>query len=210
MTRGLKWTLAVFLALGLVIVARASLQETAYIPVVVKAPAETYTPTITLTPTLTVTLTSTITLTPTVTPTGTITPPTLTPTLTPTRTRTPLPRIYINDFQPFPEPGQGPLDEYVSIRNDYADREDMTGWRIRNDHKPRDEYTFPRYTLLAYSTVKVWTKPGVNSPTDLYWGRTTPVWNDQEDCVWLRDQNNELVDNLCYLVTALEVIFYRP
>jgi hypothetical protein len=210
MTRGLKWTLAVFLALGLVIVARASMQETAYIPIVVKAPIETYTPTITLTPTLTTTLTATISLTPTITPTGTITPPTVTPTLTPTRTQTPLPQIFISEFQPFPEPGQGPLDEFVSVRNDFNERVDMEGWTIRNDHATPDIYTFPRYTLMQYSTVTVWTKPGTNSPTDLFWGRTEPVFNDQGDCVWLRDQDNDLVDNICFIFTGLEAIFYRP
>ncbi len=91
------------------------------------------------------------------------------------------------------------LDEYVTIKNISGKAADMTGWVLKNDHNPADKYTFPDgFTLLNTKSVKVWTKSGEDSNTDLYWGLDYPVWNSGSDCAWLRNDDNDLVANYCY------------
>lgn len=203
MPRLWKVLLALTIGLGAVAVAQAALQDLLYLPLVYRAA---FTPTFTATSTLSLTRTPTPTptRTSTPTPTGTLAAATRTRTPTPTRTATPQPGVFIVHIEY--EPDNQPLDEYVSIRNQKNTQVVMTGWVLRDDSK--NEFVFPRFTLNAYTTVKVWTKAGVNNPTNLYWGRTTPVWNDSSDCAYLRDEDDEKVDSVCYQRTGLA--FWRP
>ena len=181
----LKWFLAFVLAIGFVIIAKASLQSTTYLPIILNAEG-----------TKTPTVTGTITITPTAsrTPTVTGTLPTPTQTRTPTPTRTLVPGVFIVDIEYAPE--THPLDEYVIIRNQTGDYIPMGGWTLRDDSQ--NVYTFPQYTLISWASVKVWTKAGIIDPENLYWGRTEPVWNDHGDCAYLRDDEHILMDNECY------------
>jgi hypothetical protein len=199
-SRLLKWFLGLLLGAGFVIIARASIQSTTYLPLI---PNEKITDTLTLTPTPTGTIT--ITATPTATPTITGTLPTATPTITgtlptATQTRTPtptptlVPGVFILSIDHAPL--THPLDEYVTIRNQYKVFIPMEGWTLRDDNK--NIYTFPRYTLVNLAIVKVWTKNGVIDPENLYWGRTDPVWNDHGDCAYLRNETGKLIDSFCY------------
>jgi hypothetical protein len=181
----LKWLLAFVLATGFVIIARASLQSTTYLPII-RNEEGTKTPTVTGT----ITITPTASRTPTVT--GTL--PTPTQTRTPTPTRTLVPGVFIVDIEYAPE--THPLDEYVIIRNQTADYIPMAGWTLRDDSK--NIYTFPQYTLISWASVKVWTKSGLIDPENLYWGRKEPVWNDYGDCAYLRDDEHKLMDSECY------------
>jgi hypothetical protein len=191
--RLLKILLVGLLSAGVILIARASLQESLYMPLVPNVRL-TETPTPSLTPTQTQTGTITITVTPTRTPTITGTLPTATLTSTPTRTPTPIPGVFIIDIEYAPE--TDPLDEYVLIRNQNKEYIPMEGWTLRDDSK--NIFTFPRYTLISGATVKVWTKSGIIDPENIYWGRTTPVWNDSGDCAYLRDDENKLSDSECY------------
>ncbi|HJW90989.1 MAG TPA: lamin tail domain-containing protein, partial [Anaerolineales bacterium] len=163
------------------------------------------TPTVSSTPTQTATLTPTGTLlTPTPTPTGTLNTPTPTRTSTPTITPTPMEEASIVHIEYAPD--NNPLDEYVQIKNNRCANLGMSGWTLNDENK--NVYTFPTFTLTCYSSVKVWTKSGVNSTTNLYWNRTEPVWNDHSDCAYLRDPDQDTpVDALCY--SAL-LGFWRP
>ncbi len=188
-----KILLVGLISAGVFLIARASLQESLYMPLVPNV-RMTNTPTPSLTPTQTQTGTITITVTPTRTPTITGTLPTATLTSTPTRTPTPIPGVFIIDIEYAPE--THPLDEYVEIRNQNREYIPMQGWTLRDDSQ--NIFTFPRYTLISGATVKIWTKSGINDPDNLYWGRTTPVWNDFGDCAYLRDDKNDLSDSECY------------
>jgi hypothetical protein len=200
----------VLLLLGVMIifsVAQAAFTEQVYLPMIFNfpspSPSSTATTTPTGTPTATYSITPTGTIyTPTpsrtVTPTITGTPPTATPTrtITPTPTQTLIPGFYIMHIEHTPD--FDPLDEWVSIKNATTNSVEMQGWILKNDHTPADVYTFPKFTLRAGYSVKVWTKWGENTTTDLYWGLDYPVWNTGSDCAWLRDADNEYVTNLCY------------
>ena len=195
MSKQLKWAFGIVLALAVVMVAQAALQEFIYMPLVYRQS--------------TPTSSATITLTPTITPTGP------TPTRTPTITPTPVPRIYIKEIHYKPDPGEGPLDEYVAIRNDTNASVDMTNWTLKDEPRQgeRQIFTFPQFTLRAYSTVKVITKFGDNDASNLYWDRSTEVWEDaSDDCAYVHEDepegNPDLVDALCYeVVTGL---YYEP
>lgn len=189
MSTKIKWLLAIVLAVSVVAVARASLQNTYYLPMVYKQ----------FTPTLTSTVTTTPTKTPSVSPTKTRTP-------TPTRTQTPKPIVWINDMQLKPEKsGEGVLDEWASIKNSTGKTVDMTDWTLRDDNQ--NIYTFPDgFKLGDDDTVKVWSKKGTNSSSNLYWGfvpetdqeKTNGVWNNNGDCAYLRDEDNDKVYGKCF------------
>jgi hypothetical protein len=198
----IKWLLAIILGIGFVFIARASIQSNISLPIVPNGePTETPTPSITPTPTPTNTPTGTITITATPTRTHTITGtlPTSTPTHTPTPTATLVPGVFIVDIIYAPE--THPLDEYVTIRNQTKKYVPMEGWTLRDENK--NVFTFPRYTLVSWASVKVWTKSGVIDPENLYWGRSEPVWNDHGDCAYLRDDDGKLIDNECYGTSRL-------
>ena len=187
----LKWLLACVLGIGFVLLARASIQSSVYLPLVpIHEWTDTPTPSLTPTPTGTITITATPTSTPTIT--GTL--PTATQTHTPTPTATLVPGVFIVDI--FYAPETHPLDEYVTIRNQTGEFIPLDDWTLRDDNQ--NVFTFPHYTLVSWAYVKVWTKAGVIDPENLYWGRTEPVWNDHGDCAYLRDHEKELMDSECY------------
>ena len=187
----LKWLLALVLGAGFILIARASIQSTVYLPLVpIHEMTDTPTPSLTATPTGTITITATPTRTPTIT--GTL--PTATQTRTPTPTRTLVPGVFIVDIEYAPE--THPLDEYVTIRNQTGEFIPMQGWTLRDESQ--NVFIFPTYTLVSWATVKVWTKAGIIDPENVYWGRTDPVWNDHGDCAYLRDDEMTLMDSECY------------
>jgi hypothetical protein len=194
-SRLIKWCIGLLLVAGMVFIAQASIQSTIYLPSISNeriTETATLTPTPSRTPTPTGTIT--ITATPTITPTITGTLPTATQTRTLTPTPTLVPGVFIVDIEYAPL--THPLDEYVTIRNQFEEFIPMEGWTLRDENQ--NVFTFPRYTLVDLASVKVWTKAGVIDPENLYWGRIEPVWNDHGDCAYLRDEEGELIDSFCY------------
>ena len=62
---------------------------------------------------------------------------------------------------------------------------DLFGWKLEDG--TGNLFTLPQLTLnLRGGTVNVFTKPGSNSSTDLYWGLQAPVWSSGETVI-LRD-----------------------
>ncbi len=50
----------------------------------------------------------------------------------------------------------------------------LTGWKISNGRG--DEFTFPELVLNKNGSVRLYTRSGVNSVIELYWGRSDSVW----------------------------------
>jgi hypothetical protein len=132
------------------------------------------------------------TLTPTITPTPTKTP-------TPTPTKTPLPEVEIVNIVYDPPID---LDEYVEIKN-FEDKltVKMGTWIIKAD--TGELYEFPdNFDLGAGKSVKVWTKDGTNSATNLYWGNPTEIWIKGGNCAYLKivkDDGSKIeIDTYCY------------
>ncbi|WP_256546868.1 lamin tail domain-containing protein [Halobellus inordinatus] len=82
--------------------------------------------------------------------------------------------------------------EYVTIENMGSSSLDLTGWELADaaDHT----YTIPEGTVLdAGAQITVHTGSGTNTETDLYWGQSSPVWNNNGDTVILRDDTGATV-----------------
>ena len=83
--------------------------------------------------------------------------------------------------------------EWVLIANDGEGDQDMTGWKLSDDDD--HFYFFPEGFILESETeVYVWTRSGTDTDTDLYWGRSDPVWGNDGDTAYLEDDEGTLVD----------------
>lgn len=88
------------------------------------------------------------------------------------------------------------LDEYVQLENLGGAGQMLTGWTLR-DLAGRT-FTFPSFTLSAGGAVRVWTRSGTNTATDLYWGSGSAIWNNSGDTAYLRDAAGNLVAEYAY------------
>jgi hypothetical protein len=78
-------------------------------------------------------------------------------------------------------------DERMIIQNKGAGELVLTGWTI-TDNKG-NSYSFPQLTIYTGVKVQLHTTAGTDTPTDLYWGRSAPVWVSGELAV-LYDAHN--------------------
>lgn len=81
----------------------------------------------------------------------------------------------------FDAPGNDNLnasEEYVCFQHLGGDPVDMTGWQVKNERG--DTFTFPSFTLPVGASVRIHSGAGIDTPTDLYWGRSSEAW--QNDC----------------------------
>jgi hypothetical protein len=93
-------------------------------------------------------------------------------------------------------PGDDVLGEFVSIENFSGIATVMANWILSDEAGHR--FTFPALTLKPGTRVRVWTKAGTNTMTNLYWDRDLAVWNNRGDRVFLLDDAGELVHSYRY------------
>jgi LysM repeat protein len=67
----------------------------------------------------------------------------------------------------------------------------LEGWRLEDEDGNR--YVFPQLLLLQGSSINVHTRGGVDTVSDLFWGKTTAVWRSGEEVV-LRDKDGNEQD----------------
>ena len=83
---------------------------------------------------------------------------------------------------------QNPNNEFVEITLDprfvTTPTFDMTGFVLRNNRG--DAFTFPAgFQMEVGRSVRVYTGPGVNTDTQLFWGLGAGVWDNTNDCARL-------------------------
>ncbi|NLA38118.1 MAG: MBL fold metallo-hydrolase [Methanomicrobiales archaeon] len=105
----------------------------------------------------------------------------------PTATAAPPPGVHVVDLDL--------LDEMVVIENTGATAVNLTGWTI-TDEGMRNTYTFPVFTLEAGADVTLHSGPGNDTVTDLYWGRKSPVWNNDGDIATLANPHGGIMSIL--------------
>ena len=88
------------------------------------------------------------------------------------------------------------LGEYVQLQNKGGSPQSMTSWTLRDTSN--HVYTFPAFTLQAGASVKVWTKSGSNTATDLYWGSGAAIWNNTGDTATLKNNSSTTIDTCTY------------
>jgi len=93
-------------------------------------------------------------------------------------------------------PGPDVAGEYVAIRNDGASPVDLTNWVLSDT--AGHQFVFPTFTLAPKADVKIWTKVGTNTATDLYWNSGTALWNNTGDAASLIDSQNHPIADYTY------------
>lgn len=86
--------------------------------------------------------------------------------------------------------------EYVVVQNQAERAVDLTDWTLSD--LANHTFVFPPLTLKPDLSVRVWTKGGTNTATDLYWGRGAAIWNNIGDRAFLRDREGNLVHIYTY------------
>ena len=122
----------------------------------------------------------------------TIPPLELTPTPSASRTlaATPLPVLKIAAIIRASS-AQSVEGEVVIIQNLGA-RVNLKGWQIVD--LQGNYYVFPDFVLEANASVRLHTKAGLDTATDLYWGRAVPVWG-LNDTATLKDRNGAVQES---------------
>jgi len=82
------------------------------------------------------------------------------------------------------------VTEAVRVRNS-GGAAALEGWTLSDLSGNR--FTFPRLILFPGGEVAVHSAGGTDSPTHLYWGRSTPAW-ERGELITLRDQEGTVVD----------------
>jgi hypothetical protein len=78
-------------------------------------------------------------------------------------------------------------DERIVIQNNGSQELTLTGWYLMDNSGLK--YIFPQLTLYAGGKVQVHTSTGEDTPTDLYWGNTGPIWTSGELAILYDPQN---------------------
>lgn len=69
-------------------------------------------------------------------------------------------------------------DERVVIQNNGVQELILTGWLLTDNNGLA--YTFPQVTLYPGVKLQVHSAAGDNSPTELFWGHSSPIWASGE------------------------------
>jgi len=92
--------------------------------------------------------------------------------------------------------------ELVTLHNFGSVAADMTGWKLFDVADNR--FTFPSFVLPVNADVNVWVRSGVDTPTDLYWGSGSAIWNNGGDTATVADAGNVVVDVCSYIGGSME------
>lgn len=109
-----------------------------------------------------------------------------------------LPLIRIGKIISNPE-GKDVENECVEIFNLGDDVIDMTNWKLLD--KAGHEFVFPKFILSPRKSVSIWTKAGKDTETELYWSKNVAIWNNDQDCAYLKTNKDVLIDFYCYSST---------
>jgi hypothetical protein len=109
------------------------------------------------------------------------------------------PQLVVSDLHvdPAGDDSESLNDEYVEFRNDGDERLDLTGYTIQDSRGATFEVP-AGVGLDAARTIRLHTGTGDRSESDLYWGRSQPVWNNDSDTVVVLDSNGETVLDYSY------------
>ena len=93
--------------------------------------------------------------------------------------------------------GSSATDEYFTLKNSCSYQIDMTGWTA-SDNVINHIYNIPAFNLAGSAEVTIVTGIGVNNQTTLYWGRSSAIWNNNGDTLYLNLSNGTsiLIQNL--------------
>ena len=79
-------------------------------------------------------------------------------------------------------------EEFITFANT-CDNLDMAGWTGK-DESASNSYTF--FEFVAPAEFTLYSGTGDKTDTEVYWGRTQAVWNNEGDTLFLRDKVGDL------------------
>jgi hypothetical protein len=102
--------------------------------------------------------------------------------------------------------GSDPNDESVTITNNSDEDIDLTGFQLRDApggavderNTPTGPFTFPSFTLNGGNSVTVFSGSGSNDDSNLYWGESLQVYNQEGDTITLLDANGNTAAEVTY------------
>ena len=83
------------------------------------------------------------------------------------------------------------VEEWVEIINVGEPAQDLTNWTLQDEQN--HTYTFPVFVLAPGGVVKVRTRYGNDTDTDLYWNMAGTVWNNDGDVATLADETGNVI-----------------
>jgi murein DD-endopeptidase MepM/ murein hydrolase activator NlpD len=87
--------------------------------------------------------------------------------------------------------GTGDLATEVIVVRNTGGLVNLEGWTLSDAEG--NTFTFPTISLFTDVQMRVHSNPGRSTPSDLYWGRDTPAWN-QGELITLHDETGNVVD----------------
>ncbi len=82
--------------------------------------------------------------------------------------------------------------EYAMIKNTGVDSVNIYGWTVKDS--ATNIYKFGSYVLQPDSAIYLFTGNGENGEGRFYWGNSKPVWNNDNDTLYLRDREGLLIE----------------
>jgi hypothetical protein len=85
----------------------------------------------------------------------------------------------------------GVLDAETIVLTNVGQVVNLAGWTLSDGTGNR--YTFPDVTIFADAEIRLHTRAGTNTPSDLYWGQSATRWSKTGTVAYLRDARGKLV-----------------
>jgi hypothetical protein len=82
-------------------------------------------------------------------------------------------------------------EEWVEISNNGTEDVSMAGWTLEDAQN--HTYKFPDFSLKAGAKAKIRTGTGTDTSEDLFWNRSSSIWNNGGDVATLMDASGNQV-----------------
>ena len=82
-------------------------------------------------------------------------------------------------------------DEYFVLKNDCSFSINLSGWNVKD--KSLNSFYLPEFILEKKAEVKICSGQGNNSKSEIFLNSRYPIWNNDEDSLYLRDEKGHLV-----------------
>jgi hypothetical protein len=91
-----------------------------------------------------------------------------------------------------PSPEKENLDEeWVEISNLGSADVSLAGWTLEDAQN--HTYKFPDFSLKAGNAAKIRTGTGNDTSVDLFWNRSSSIWNNDGDVATLKDASGNII-----------------
>ena len=81
--------------------------------------------------------------------------------------------------------------EWVEVSNNGTADANLTGWTLEDAQN--HTYTFPDFSLKAGAKVTIRTGMGNDTSEDLFWNKSSSIWNNNGDLATLMDASGNVV-----------------